>query len=171
MWMISFRVNKRRVSVLLLVFVGLLLITSLLLPRQQEISASKVSGIQISLEGETIAQQTAFLKAYGWEVQLPPLQQDTVLIPNPFNDVYEQYNQLQRLQGFDLTRYRGREADRCVYRVVNYPGYGAESECIQATLLTYKGVIIGGDIASVELEGFMHGFDMQGTTAYVPLLP
>ena len=44
----------------------------------------------------------------------------------------------------------------------NYPGY-EDLDCIHATLLIYDGQVIGGDICSTQLDGFMHGFVKEQT--------
>lgn len=163
MFMVSIKANKQRLTVLMLVLVCVFSMTSMLLPHQQEIPIEQAAKIEISLDGKTPEQRLAFLKAYGWKVREEPIEVKEVLIPNPFDDVYQNYNDLQRLQGFDLSRYRGKTLQQYIYRVTNYPGYDADCECIQATLLLYKGMIVGGDIASVELDGFMHGFDMENS--------
>jgi hypothetical protein len=42
---------------------------------------------------------------------------------------------------------------------VNYPGLEEKSGIIQANLLIFEGRVIGGDISSLEPDGFIHGFD------------
>ena len=41
-------------------------------------------------------------------------------------------------------------------RVTNYPSYDGPGE-VWATVLVRKGHVIGGDIHSTALDGFMHG--------------
>ena len=71
--------------------------------------------------------------------------------------VFNAYNEIQLSQDYDLSAYKGFQVTKWVYRIVNYPGY-ADKDCIQITLLVYNGYVIGGDVCSVELDGFMHGF-------------
>lgn len=63
-----------------------------------------------------------------------------------------------------MSLYAAKRVKRWTYRVTNYPGYEDKS-CIQATLLVYDGQVIGGDVCSVELEGFMHGFVKEATAS------
>ena len=97
-----------------------------------------------------------FLKSYGWEVSEEPSEVVSVVIPQTFGDVYENYNAIQTAQGFDLSGYRGKEVRRYTYEVLNYPG---QKDYIRANLLIYRGKVIGGDICSVELDGFLSSFD------------
>ena len=102
--------------------------------------------------------QVRFLQSYGWEVNEQPCEMVQVVIPETFGDVYENYNEIQKQQGFDLSRFRGKQVSRCSYEVLNYPG---QKEYIRANLLIYNQEVIGGDICSIYAEnGFMHGFSL-----------
>ena len=67
-------------------------------------------------------QRVEFLESLGWKIEREPLEEQTVVIPYKFSEVYAQYNELQLAQGFDLTKYAGCEATRYSYEVTNYPG-------------------------------------------------
>ncbi len=101
-------------------------------------------------------ERAKFLLTYGWEVSTVPLEVVEVTIPNEFNDVYEKYNQLQISQGFDLTEYKGKAVTRYTYSIINYPD-GIEN--VRANLLVYKNRVIGGDICTLDIQGFMHSFE------------
>ena len=51
---------------------------------------------------------------------------------------------------------KGCTVKKWTYILTDYPGY-EEKDCIRMNLLVYKGKVIGGDICSVELDGFMTG--------------
>ncbi len=65
-----------------------------------------------------------------------------------------EYNALQLQQGFDLRRYGGLICSMYTYRVLNYP---SGDENVLAALFVYRNRVIGGDIHSTALDGFMHG--------------
>ena len=48
-----------------------------------------------------------FLKSYGWEVDKKTVDETDVIIPKPFDRVYESYNEIQKRAGLDLTPYMG----------------------------------------------------------------
>lgn len=100
----------------------------------------------------------SFLAQYGWEVTTVPEEVCEICIPGTFDQVYETYNDLQLSQGFDLTPYRGKTVKRYTYIVNNYP---QPVKNVRANLLLYDGKIIGGDICTLALDGFMHGFSMD----------
>lgn len=104
--------------------------------------------------GETNEERVAFLTGFGWQVEQEPTETREVMIPAQFNDVYQNYNAMQQAQGFDLAPYAGEVCTQYKYHVTNYPN---ETE-VYATLLVYGRLIIGGDLACAEVDGFMHGF-------------
>ena len=101
----------------------------------------------------------SFLSQYGWEAT-DLLDTADVTIPAQFDPVYENYNALQTKQGFDLSKYRKKTVTRYTYRIVNYPDY---SGVVIADVIVYKNRIIGGDVCSADINGFVHGFKKDVT--------
>ncbi len=95
-----------------------------------------------------------FLGAFGWETGPQPASIEEVVIPETFGEVYAQYNELQKAQGLDLAKYAGKTVRRYTYEVLNYPG---AEDTVYADLLIYKNRVIGADVCSAKLAGFMHG--------------
>ena len=91
------------------------------------------------------------LNQYGIETEAYPVERVLVSIPSEFDDVYENYNALQREAGFDLKKYSGKNVWRYSYRVTNM---GTTQE-IRANLLVYQDKVIGGDVMSTSIGGFM----------------
>lgn len=120
-------------------------------------SGRETAGAGESLSAATNEQRIAFLSQYGWEVHGEPAEVKEIVIPETFGDVYHNYNKIQLEQGFDLTDYQGKSVKRWTYTVKNYPGYETQ-ECIMANMLVYENKVVGGDICSTELDGFMHTF-------------
>ena len=107
---------------------------------------------------KTREDRLTFIRSFGWEVDAAGEQADTVLIPETFDAVYEQYNKMQIEQGLDLRYLVGREVERYSYPVLNYP---SGEEYVRITLLIYKDKVVAGDVASPALDGFMHGFSFD----------
>ena len=95
----------------------------------------------------------AYLAENGWEVESPAVSEDTVVIPRTFSKVFENYNALQKKQGFDLSQYCGMEVKLYTYKVVN----SEIGDNVLAMLYILNGSIIGGDVHSTDLDGFMCG--------------
>lgn len=109
----------------------------------------------ISRAGATADQRLEFLAQFGWEVEAEPLEIREIVIPEKFDEVYTRYNALQKEQGMDLLPYAGKTCKQWIYKVLNYPISGEE---VRAVMLVYEGQVIGGDISSVALDGFMVTF-------------
>ena len=101
-----------------------------------------------------------FISYYGWEVDSQPAEVRDVIIPETFDEVYSNYNKIQLEQGFDLEKFAGRRVKRWTYIVRNYPETSPEDDYIRINVLVSDGVVIGGDVCSVKLDGFMHGFSV-----------
>lgn len=107
-------------------------------------------------DGSTPESIIGFLNECGYTVASPVTKEIT--IPEEFGDVYENYNKLQKEQGFDLSRYKGESALSYTFPVIGYIGENGEPDnTVQAHIIVLGGRIIGGDIASTRLDGFMKG--------------
>lgn len=100
--------------------------------------------------------RVAFLAEFGWQVDPEAVDECEVTIPSEFDAVYEKYNELQKKQGFDLYAYRKKTVTRYTYKVTNYPDHKG---VVLANIIVYKNKVIGGDICSADISGFIHGFD------------
>ena len=109
-----------------------------------------------------------FLTDMGWEVNTSPAESNQVRIPKEPSEVYNRYNDLQKSQGYDLSRYAGKTVTRYVYRITNYPG---ATEPVYATLLVYKDQIIGGDVTNTAAKGLIQGFRMPESAPCTMRLP
>ncbi|HIZ56447.1 MAG TPA: DUF4830 domain-containing protein [Firmicutes bacterium] len=152
MFIVSLRASKYKFVVVLLSIACVLLIGSFLCRAAR--SAGRETG-GISAPGQTLEEQAEFLSRYGWEIDLEAVEKTQITIPADWEEVYTRYNELQKTEGFDLYPYRGQQAERFRYPVTNYPDH---PENVYADLLVIDGMIVGGDICCVELDGFLHGF-------------
>lgn len=98
-------------------------------------------------------QRQEFISSLGWDTDEEYDTCRIVIIPQEFDEVYTSYNDLQKQQGFDLEAYKGKTVEIYSYPVYNYP----EEENVSLNLLICDGKLIGGDVCSAELGGFMQG--------------
>lgn len=108
----------------------------------------------LNFSAETENDRLNFISQLGLTVENEPLSVNEILIPSEFDEVYTQYNNIQLQSGFNLTNYKGYTVKKWTYRVTDYPGY-EKSNSVQLTLLVYRNRIIGGDICSTAIDGFM----------------
>ena len=101
-----------------------------------------------------------FISSFGWEVINEPDDVREVIIPVEFDDVYKNYNEIQISQGYDLEKYAGERVKKWSFTITNYPEY-EECDYIKINILVFDGKVIGGDVCSVKLDGFMHGFALE----------
>ncbi len=99
------------------------------------------------------ASQLEFLHELGWETSESAIDVLSVVIPEDWNDVYNQYNDLQIEQGLDLRGYKGCAVEIYTYEIYNY----GEEDNIVVNLMICDGVLIAGDVCCTELGGFMQG--------------
>ncbi len=116
---------------------------------------------EFSLDASTPEERQAFVEQFGWVVEKTPVEVREVVIPKKFDDVYEKYNSIQVNQGLDLRRYAGVRVKRWTYTIKNYPDYPENADYIRINMLVFEGKVIGGDVCSVRLDGFMHGFEKE----------
>ena len=154
MMVMTAKVDKKKIAVIIAAVVGVILAIALLLrggDDAAETAASTVSGNDSRI---------AFLKEMGWDVTETPVQSGQVRIPDTPSEIFDRYNALQKSQGYDLSQYAGKTVMRYVYQVNNYPG---ATEPVYATVLVYKNRIIGGDVTNTSAKGQIQGLQKQVT--------
>ena len=109
--------------------------------------------------GETDTNNIVFLKGYGWEVRTKSVEKEDIIIPKPFDRVYENYNDIQLKAGLDLRPYMGMKGVRYTYIVENYPK--DVGEAVRATVICINNEPVGGDIITVSIRGFIHSLNFD----------
>ncbi len=109
--------------------------------------------------GETDTKNIEFLRGYGWIVRTKAIEKENIIIPDPFDLVYENYNKIQIKAGLDLRPYKGMKGMRYTYAVENYPNNVGEE--VRANIICINGEPVGGDIMTVSLHGFMHSLNFE----------
>lgn len=100
------------------------------------------------------------LSEFGWEFEPKPAETAEIIIPAVYDEVFENYNELQKKAGLDLEPYMGKRATRYTYIITNYPD---ESVNVRGNVLVVDGVAVGGDVSTVELDGFMESLNFNLT--------
>ena len=107
--------------------------------------------------GETDTNNIVFLKGYGWEVRTKSVEKEDIIIPKPFDRVYENYNDIQLKAGLDLRPYM--KGVRYTYIVENYPKDVGEE--VRANVICINNEPVGGDIMTVSIRGFIHSLNFD----------
>ncbi len=115
----------------------------------------RLAGEQASgIDGSTNAKRIEYIESFGWKTSAVPDSVEEIRIPSRFDEAYEQYNALQKQQGFDLRKYAAYNASKYTYRLTNYEGADPVVP-INANLIVVEGEIVAADISSAEANGFV----------------
>ncbi len=136
----SVRLKNIRLTILSLIGVLLFVTICLVALRGRAAESMEHGGERISLRAEDEADVERFLNSCGYS-PVEFLFQTEVTVPKNWNEVYTQYNELQRQQGFDLVPYKGRSAQEYVYFV---------NDTLNATVLVSEKKIIAAHVANCD---------------------
>lgn len=124
------------------------------LPISQNTVNTKNSANKSEIKCDTNESRVSYLENLGFKVDKAPFETQEIIIPSTFNSVYSNYNSIQKKEGFDLSAYKGRTATRYSYSILNFPD---KTQKVKANLIILDSKLIGGDISSASLDGFMKG--------------
>ena len=161
MMVMTAKVNLRKILIILAVIAALIVACILIFGGNSKDTATAATGVSDN------DSRVAFLKGFGWEVSTSPVSSGQVNIPDKQTAVYDRYNALQKSQGYDLSQYAGQTVMRYVYKVTNYPG---ATDPVYATVLVFKGQIIGGDVTNSGPKGVVQGFKFPEVQTQTPTL-
>lgn len=117
------------------------------------------SGVTVSYRYDKVKSAddaAAFLGQFGWVVDAGSAETRQVTIPAEFDKIFAGYNEMQKAQGLDLSKYKKKAVTRYTFTVTNYEDYRG---AVYANVLVYRNRVIGGDICSADVSGFVHGFE------------
>lgn len=134
------------------IFVCLAVLVLLLTLGSAETVYASAGGREINYGGiKTNEDRIAFIEGFGLKVSGEPVREETFTMPDDFDRIISGYNQIQRTQGLDLTKYARKRVTHYAYQVMNYDYDGT----VYVNLIVYRGRIIAADISSVDGGGFV----------------
>ncbi len=154
----SKNIKYASIVLLLVVFAGVLATISRVQLKRLNTQPVGAETKTINFKAGNNKERMSFISQFGWEVNQEPEEVAEIIIPQEFDEVYNNYNSIQLKQGCDLRDYAGMRVKRWTYVIKNYPGYTEKDTCVRINILIYDGMVIGGDVSSTELAGFMHTF-------------
>ena len=107
---------------------------------------------------KTESDVVSFLSQFGWTVDPSPVEVKTVTIPAELDKIFAAYNELQKEQGLNLSKYKNKDVTRYTFAITNYPSFDGT---VYANVLVYRNRVIAGDICSADPNGFIHGFEKK----------
>ena len=113
--------------------------------------AVSASSAKIDFSGvKTNDDRIEFISECGVKVEGEPVETVEFRVPENFDRIIAGYNEIQKSQGLDLTRYKNKKATRYTYEASDYNGKPAF-----VNLVIYKGTVIACDISSTDPNGFV----------------
>ncbi len=157
MFIYSLRASTLKFFAVICVALATLITLIAFVPAYGQDSEYVSKNMDIDYDGiKTNEDRIEFLKQFGWEVKSEPKESVEVTIPSEFDKIFTGYNEIQKRQGLDLSDYKKKKVMRYTYEVTNYEG--AEGT-VYANILVYRNKVIGGDVCSADVTGFIHGFE------------
>ena len=102
----------------------------------------------------TEEERIAFLESFGWRVKPSDKEITEFLLPKEFDRILSSYNEIQKEQGLDLSRYAKKTVTRYTYVVKNYPDYDGR---VLVNLIIHRDRVVACDICSADSAGFVEG--------------
>ena len=144
--MVILSFNKRRGVKIAVIAALAMFLTALCLiialekkqPLPDYAEADKVG--RFSTEAPDTEARVKFLKQFKIAVNPKSEKTDTITIPAEFGRVYEEYNELQKRAGLDLSPFKGEQVSRVVYKLKDKEKF--------VTLLIFKAHVIGGHLST-----------------------
>lgn len=152
MKMLTLKLKPKTIFGMILALTGVVVIAITFISNHS-VNSESVSAV---VSASTDEERRSYLASYGWETA-KEYEEKELTIPESWNQVYADYNEIQINQGFDLSDYKGERVTLYTYTVTNYDD---ESQVIVADMLVSDGVLIGGDICNTSADnGFLVGFN------------
>ena len=158
MFVYSFKASTLKFFGVIGISIALLIALVFLIPTYSKNTTAEIALFNENISFDKVKDASdvkEFLSQYGWEVENSPLEECEITIPKEFDKVMTSYNEIQKQQGLDLSKYKKKKVTRYTYEITNYDGYEGT---VYANILVYRNRVIGGDVCSADVKGFIHGF-------------
>lgn len=154
MLIITAKIPRRRIAVGVSV-VALLCCATLAINLTRDLTQATSAGVVPDPKGvKTEANRIEYLADWGWDVLPESIMIEELIIPEILDPSYQEYVDMQSQQGFSLEQLTGQRVKRYSYQITNYPTGETDT---QVNLLIYKNAVVGGEVLSPRLDGFLHG--------------
>ena len=150
MFVYSLRASTLKFFAVMVLAVASVVCLALFVPSYGEVAEA---GSEIVYEGiRTEADRLSLLSRHGYTVKETPIEQATFTLPEEFDRALASYNELQKEQGLDLSRYKKKTLSRYTYEVQNYEGYEGT---VYVNLILFHDRVVAADVCSADPTGFV----------------
>ena len=156
MFIYSVRASSVKFFLLIALTLGLL-VGILIFGEGSAVMASATADVKLG-GIKTNEDRLEFISQFNISVAGEAKESESFTVPDNFDRILSAYNEIQKAQGLNLLKYRGKELTRYTFSVTNYTGYEGT---VYANVLVYRNRVVGGDVCSADVSGFVHGFEKQ----------
>ena len=150
--MFIYSVRGSTIKFFLLIAVTLVVLCAIIIFGSTGAVAASV-GADIKLSGiKTNEDRLAFISQFGLSVSGEAKESESFAVPERLDRVLGEYNEIQKQQGLDLTKYKNKKVTRYTYSVGDYEGYDGE---VNVNLIIYRNTVIACDVSSADPSGFV----------------
>ena len=128
-----------------------LLITAVAVGQSGALMASAEARINFS-GIETNLDRVEFISQFGIKVSEEAKESVEFTLPRELDAVLSEYNELQKSQGLDISKYTNKKLTRYTYSAQSYGDYTGE---VFVNLTLYKNTVVACDVSSADPSGFV----------------
>lgn len=151
MFIYSVRASTLRFFAVIVIVLATL--TGILIMGNTPDSTIAVAGTSINFGGmKTPEDMVEFIESFGIELEDGIIEEKSFSVPENFDKIIAGYNEIQRSQGLDISKYKNKKVTRYTFKAKNYPNYDGE---VYVNLTVYKNTVVAADVSSADPTGFV----------------
>lgn len=148
MRVLTFKAKPKMIFGLVMALTGIIVIVLTFVGNH---SGAAEQAVMAEVSCKTTEERVSYLESLGWKTDGTESNKQ-VIIPSAFNDVYNDYNEIQKQQGFDLEEHKGKQVEFYTYNICNY----GSNDNVVADLMVLDGALIGADLCDTSADsGFL----------------
>lgn len=101
---------------------------------------------------KTGSDRIEFISQFIPEISGEEVERVEFSIPENFDRVLRSYNEIQKAQGLDVTKYKNKKVVRYTYELPSYEDYNGP---VYVNLIIYRNTVIACDVSSLDPDGFV----------------
>lgn len=149
--MFVYSVRSSSIKFFSVVILCLLILSAVITFSESDYIYAMSNGIEVNFSGiKSNEDRREFIKQFGLD-PVEEFSEESIVLPTSLDRVLGEYNQLQKKQGLDLSKYLGKRVTRFTYKIDNYNHDGA----VYVNILVHRDRIIACDVSSLEGEKFV----------------
>ena len=150
--MFIYSIRATTIKLVGIILLAVVIFTGLALSGNNNTVAAVSDAVEIDYSRiKTAEDRIEFIERFGISVDPESEESTAFRMPKDFDRVILGYNELQKKQGLDLSKYQNKKVTRYTYKVTNHLSDGE----VFANLFIYRGKIVACDISSASPEGFV----------------